>query len=86
MLVSVVLMNVLVHQVVCRWDMTDDKRYTISQPTKELLKELDSELLVTVLLGVRPGLLCNAAMTLLVAFGMGPMVGVVAKKIEPFFN
>jgi len=25
-------------------------------------------------------------MTLLVAFGMGPMVGVVAKKIEPFFN
>lgn len=26
------------------------------------------------------------AMTLLVAFGMGPMVGVVAKRIEPFFN
>ena len=26
------------------------------------------------------------AMTLLVAFGMGPMVGVVSKKIEPFFN
>ena len=25
-------------------------------------------------------------MTLLVAFGMGPMVGVVAKRIEPFFN
>ena len=25
-------------------------------------------------------------MTLLVAFGMGPMVGVVTKKIEPFFN
>lgn len=25
-------------------------------------------------------------MTLLVAFGMGPMVGVVAKKLEPFFN
>lgn len=25
-------------------------------------------------------------MTLLVAFGLGPMVGVVAKKIEPFFN
>jgi ABC-2 type transport system permease protein len=49
-LVSVVLMNVLVHQVVCRWDMTDDKRYTISQHTKELLKELDSPLMVTVLL------------------------------------
>ena len=35
------------------------------------------------------GLLCGSnvgPMTLLVAFGMGPMVGVVAKKIEPFFN
>ena len=49
-LVSLVLMNVLVHQLVCRWDMTDDKRYTISQPTKELLRSLDSPLTVTVLL------------------------------------
>ena len=49
-LLALVLMNVLVHQVVCRWDMTDDKRYTISQPTKELLKELDSPLMVTILL------------------------------------
>ena len=35
------------------------------------------------------GLLCGSnvgPMTLLVAFGMGPMVGVVAKKMEPFFN
>lgn len=49
-LVSLVLMNVLVHQLVCRWDMTDDKRYTISHPTKELLRSLDSPLTVTVLL------------------------------------
>lgn len=49
-LVSLVLMNVLVHQLVCRWDMTDDKRYTISRPTKELLRSLDSPLTVTVLL------------------------------------
>ena len=49
-LVALVLMNVLVHQLVCRWDMTDDKRYTISDPTKELLKTLDSPLTVTVLL------------------------------------
>lgn len=49
-LVSLVLMNVLVHQLVCRWDMTDDKRYTISRPTKELLRSLDSPLMVTVLL------------------------------------
>ena len=49
-LVALVLMNVLVHQLVCRWDMTDDKRYTISQPTKELLRSLESPLTVTVLL------------------------------------
>ena len=49
-LVALVLMNVLVHQLVCRWDMTDDKRYTISHPTKELLRSLDSPLPVTVLL------------------------------------
>lgn len=49
-LVALVLMNVLVHQLVCRWDVTDDKRYTISQPTKELLRSLDSPLTVTVLL------------------------------------
>ena len=50
LLVALVLMNVLVHQLVCRWDMTDDKRYTISHPTKELLRSLDSPLTVTVLL------------------------------------
>ena len=49
-LMALVLMNVLVHQLVCRWDMTDDKRYTISYPTKELLRSLDSPLTVTVLL------------------------------------
>lgn len=49
-LVALVLLNVLVHQLVCRWDMTDDKRYTISHPTKELLRSLDSPLTVTVLL------------------------------------
>lgn len=49
-LVALVLMNVLVHQLVCRWDMTDDKRYTISHPTKELLRSLESPLTVTVLL------------------------------------
>lgn len=40
----------LVQHVICRWDMTDDKRYTISTPTKHLLGKLDSPLRVTVLL------------------------------------
>ena len=50
MLIVLVLVNVLVHLVVCRWDMTDDKRYTISTPTKQLLGRLESPLIVTVLL------------------------------------
>ena len=50
MLIVLVLVNVLVHLVVCRWDMTDDKRYTISTPTKQLLGRLESPLIVTILL------------------------------------
>lgn len=49
-LIVLVLVNVLVHLVVCRWDMTDDKRYTISTPTKQLLGRLESPLIVTILL------------------------------------
>ncbi len=49
-LIVLVLVNVLVQHVICRWDMTDDKRYTISTPTKHLLGKLDSPLRVTVLL------------------------------------
>lgn len=49
-LIVLVLVNVLVQHVICRWDMTEDKRYTISTPTKHLLGKLDSPLRVTVLL------------------------------------
>ena len=49
-LIVLVLVNVLVQHVICRWDMTDDQRYTISTPTKHLLGKLDSPLRVTVLL------------------------------------
>ena len=49
-LIVLVLVNMLVQHVICRWDMTDDKRYTISTPTKHLLGKLDSPLRVTVLL------------------------------------
>jgi ABC-2 type transport system permease protein len=49
-LIALVLVNILVYRVVCRWDMTDDKRYTISAPTKQLLGQLDDTLTITILL------------------------------------
>ena len=48
--VLLVVVNILAHKVVCRWDMTDDKRYTIAVPTRQLLADLNHELSVTVLL------------------------------------
>lgn len=45
-----VLVNILVHRYVCRWDMTDDQRYTISMPTKQLLGTLKAPLKVSILL------------------------------------
>lgn len=45
-----VLTNILVHHFILRWDLTNDKRYSISEPTKVLLAELEHPLEVTVLL------------------------------------
>lgn len=47
---ALVLANVLVHHFVLRWDLTDDKRYSISTPTKTLLAGLEHPLEVMVLL------------------------------------
>ena len=49
-IVTLVLANVLVYHLVVRWDMTNDKRYSISQPTKSLLKSLDQPLEIAILL------------------------------------
>lgn len=49
-IVALVLANVLVHRFVVRWDMTNDKRYSISEPTKTLLKNLTQPLEITLLL------------------------------------
>lgn len=49
-LVGLVAVNMLASWMVCRWDMTNDKRYSIAEPTKELLRQLDEELHVNVLL------------------------------------
>lgn len=47
---AVVLVNVLVHHFVVRWDMTNDRRYSIAPTTRALIQSLDSPLQVTILL------------------------------------
>ena len=49
-IVGIVLLNVAVHFYVLRWDMTDDHRYSLSQPTKQLLSGLEQPLEVTLYL------------------------------------
>lgn len=46
-LAGVVLANLVAHLFVCRWDMTDDKRYSLHAPTKQLLRSLDSPITIT---------------------------------------
>ncbi|MBO5013719.1 MAG: gliding motility-associated ABC transporter substrate-binding protein GldG [Paludibacteraceae bacterium] len=47
---AVVLVNVLVHHFVVRWDMTNDRRYSIAPTTRALIQFLDAPLQVTILL------------------------------------
>ena len=47
---AVVLVNVLVHHFVVRWDMTNDRRYSIAPTTRALIQSLDAPLHVTILL------------------------------------
>lgn len=49
-ILGIVLLNVAVHFCVLRWDMTDDQRYSLSQPTKQLLSKLEQPLEVTLYL------------------------------------
>ena len=49
-LLVLVIVNLSVQYVVCRWDMTDDKRYSISPSTQQLLQDLDQPIEVTLLL------------------------------------
>ena len=49
-LVLLVLANVLVHLRVFRWDLTDDKIYSLSEASKELLRKTDAPIEVTLML------------------------------------
>lgn len=42
--VAVVLVNILAQVWVCRYDMTDDRRYSLSEATKQMLRETDEEI------------------------------------------
>jgi ABC-2 type transport system permease protein len=48
--VCVVLLNVVAHVWVVRWDLTDDKHYSLSEASKTLLKQTDAPIEVTLLL------------------------------------
>lgn len=49
-LACVVVANVLVHLRVYRWDLTDDKLYSLSEASKALLRKTDAPIEVTLLL------------------------------------
>ena len=48
--VALVLINILVHHFVVRWDMTNDRRYSIAPTTQALMQTLDAPLQITILL------------------------------------
>lgn len=45
-----VLINILAHQVYTHIDLTEEKRYTLTKPTRELIKSIDDRIYVRVLL------------------------------------
>ena len=47
---GIVLLNMAVHFCVVRWDMTDDRRYSLSAPTKQLLSRLEQPVEITLYL------------------------------------
>jgi ABC-type uncharacterized transport system. len=49
-LVLVVLLNLLSSFFFFRWDLTDEKRYTIKPQTKELLRNLEEDVFIEVFL------------------------------------
>ncbi|MBY0426039.1 MAG: gliding motility-associated ABC transporter substrate-binding protein GldG, partial [Cytophagales bacterium] len=48
--VSIILLNIIGKAFYFRWDLTEEKRYSISQPSKEILEKLDDQVYVEVYL------------------------------------
>lgn len=49
-LATLILVNISVYHFILRWDMTNDRRYSIAPTTKALLQELDAPVQVVILL------------------------------------
>lgn len=49
-LATLILVNISVYHFILRWDMTNDRRYSIAPTTKALLQELDAPAQVVILL------------------------------------
>ena len=50
MLATLIVINLVVRSLDLRWDLTSDRRYTLSEEAKQLIRQSDKPLMVTVLL------------------------------------
>ena len=48
LIVGIILINLLGNRFFSFWDLTEDNKYSISQPVEELLENLESEIYVRV--------------------------------------
>ncbi len=46
----VIFINILAHPFYTKWDLTEEKRYTLTQPTQKMLNDLDEVVYVKILL------------------------------------
>lgn len=50
LLAVLIIINVIASKYYGQWDLTEDKRYSLTEPTKDLLRDLNEEIYVQVLL------------------------------------
>lgn len=50
LLIGFVLLNIICDNIFIRWDLTADKRFSLSQTTKQIVKKVDKDLLIKVYL------------------------------------
>ena len=82
--VALVLINILVHHFVVRWDMTNDRRYSIAPTTQALMQTLDAPLQVTILLDgeLNAGFLRLQRATIEMVEELGAVIGNRVSGIE----
>ena len=82
--VALVLINILVHHFVVRWDMTNDRRYSIAPTTQALMQTLDAPLQVTIFLDgeLNAGFLRLQRATIEMVEELGAVIGNRVSGIE----